>query len=759
MWEKFKKFTMHSKAMIGYLLMLLVLLIFSTSAHATLFRVGPIDPSNGFPRWYQDTKGLALDLALPRNQAQLDSGATLITNPPFTLPFVFPTNFPDEAFWWNATTTIDLTPGNNAVLVLAIEAAFGGGVPLAGDQISFGRIRIIIDAPVDGTYTITYPYGVKVFPDVTAGKRAIAFTDDIGIGAPGDFTGALQSGVGPFLVAADAQGNPLPYVTVPGDNSGDKFLSDAVTPVLVTGSPLDTNFFQVSVDTAGGFDGDVNTNDNSLQVNEFTLMGKVHQGAIGSPLAVDRATYARSGSGAHVDVFATTSPGPGAATPVLSLGDAEGTNLMPSLLMKGPTNLGQYYGQSIPTDAGAIPAAVIVTNVADNPPSSVKLSVVDEVTITNASYNPGTGAVTITATSSDKIVLQQLIAIGLPGSVSGSEPLTSTNSNDPSEQQIIFPIGEVPPFCVTVISSAGGQDTQTVTTTAGGAFDPGGPIAVDDSVSIEAGSALSVDIDILPNDFGYSPTTVEIVSQGTHGTAFANATGVVTYTFNNSTFVGDDFFTYTVRNAAGLKSNVASVLVTTTAPAAGPVPIAVNDGPFSAQVNVPLVIPATTLTNNDDGNGGTIDPNTIQIVSVAPASATAVFAGGNVTFTGIQAGSASFTYTVANTNGQRSGPAIVSITVLPATDVITNLTARFRTKNRRWDVTGNCSVPGLGNTVTITLVHNGVDAGVVGTTPVDAVGVWSLRVQSSAVIAAPGDQVRADSTAGGSAIAPVNVTN
>lgn len=130
-------------------------------------------------------------------------------------------------------------------------------------------------------------------------------------------------------------------------------------------------------------------------------MGKVHQGAIGSPLTLDRATCARSAGSAHVDVFATGTSGPGAATPLLSFGDASGTNLMPSKLLNGPTALGQYYGQSIPTSARALPAAV-VTNVADLPPSSVTQSLVDEVTISQVDYNPATGTLTITATPSDK---------------------------------------------------------------------------------------------------------------------------------------------------------------------------------------------------------------------------------------------------------------------------------------------------------------------------------------------------------------------
>lgn len=90
-----------------------------------------------------------------------------------TQPLVFPTNFPDEAFWATGETTIvDAARGIDLTDVSALEAAFSGGDPLEGDQISFARIRIRIriDVPVAGTYVITHPYGVEVFNVDTPGR-------------------------------------------------------------------------------------------------------------------------------------------------------------------------------------------------------------------------------------------------------------------------------------------------------------------------------------------------------------------------------------------------------------------------------------------------------------------------------------------------------------------------------------------------------------------------------------------------------------
>ncbi len=752
-------------------------LIMATGAQAALFRVGPNDvpspPGNGYPFWYQDTAGLALDLCIPDTTNQFTPCliAPLPGQPLPTLPFSFPDNWLDEFFWFGADATLAFDANNSAILVQALEGAFSIGPPAAGDQISFGRIRIRVDAPVDGTYTITYPYGEQIFPDVVAGIKAINFTSDIGIGAPGEFTGALQSAIGPFLTPVDATGGALAPVLI----DGSFFLTDGVTPVQVTGSPFGTNFFQVCVSNNPqglGLDGNpaVPGVNDCMQTDAFTVIGKVHQGAIGSPLAIDRATYARDPAGAQVDVYATASPGPGAPPPVLFIGDAAGTDLMPSALMNGPTGLGQYYGQSVPGNPGAIPAAVIVTNVTDIPPSSLIQPLVDEVLITQADYDTVTGVLTISATSSDKgdgtlILPPQLFAIGLPGSLTGSDQLTTPVGTDPAALQGTFTIppfgaGPVPPFTVTVVSTMGGQDTEFVTSAPGGVFAAGGPVAVDDNVSVEAGTAASVAIPVLQNDsVDADPTTVVIVGQGANGTAAADpVTGVVTFTFTNNLLIGDDTFTYTVlSSASAMVSNVATVTVTTTGPAGGPVPIAVDDGPFSVQVNGTLPISAATLTANDSGNGGTIDPTSIQIVagSVTGGTATVDPATGDVTYTaGGVTGNFGFSYTVANLNGQVSAPAAVAVTVVPAADVLAFTQARFRGRNLRWDLAGTSTVPGPGNLVTVRLVRTGE---VIATIAVDALGNWTIQVVGSNVIAVSGDQVAATSTAGGSAVFPVQV--
>ena len=118
----------------------------------------------------------------------------------------FPPDFFDEHFYYAAGANLTPVNGARTSLVLAVEAAFGTGAPLAGDQVTFSRIRVVMtNPPVAGTYRFIHPYGEKSFT-VAAGER-IFFTDDVGIGGtPGDFSGALRSDLGPFLLPSNAPG-------------------------------------------------------------------------------------------------------------------------------------------------------------------------------------------------------------------------------------------------------------------------------------------------------------------------------------------------------------------------------------------------------------------------------------------------------------------------------------------------------------------------------------------------------------------------
>lgn len=93
------------------------------------------------------------------------------------------------------------------------------------------------------------------------------------------------------------------------------------------------------------------------------------------------------------------------------------------------------------------------------------------------------------------------------------------------------------------------------------------PVALDDNATTQADTAVA--IDILDNDFdpegALDPGSVAIKGQAANGTVTIDGSGGVAYTPADG-FVGTDSFTYTVRDAAGLASNVATVSITVQAP-------------------------------------------------------------------------------------------------------------------------------------------------------------------------------------------------
>ena len=146
-----------------------------------LKQVGPIDEANGFPIWYKDTNNVKLELCTDPGDPYCIMGE--VPNP--GQPISFPDNFPDEAFWSTAESSIDAGGGDSALLVTAVEAAFANELPAKGDQISFGRIRIRAAGLVDNAeYTITHPYGVDTAVAEAGAVKGVNVTEDIGALVP-----------------------------------------------------------------------------------------------------------------------------------------------------------------------------------------------------------------------------------------------------------------------------------------------------------------------------------------------------------------------------------------------------------------------------------------------------------------------------------------------------------------------------------------------------------------------------------------------
>src|SRR5262245_33412342 len=250
---------------------------------------GPTDRANGFPRFYVDKAGVGLESCLDVLDP-LDScglvGAGAVPDP--TQPVVFPTNFPDEFFYWTANARIDGVGGgtSRADVTLALEGAFGNaaGTVVDGDQAVFARFRFRVTGgliPFE-TYTLTYPSGVQTFTASATGT--INFTDDQGCTATPpacNFTSVLTTtNAGPFL-AWDA--------TAPAPPAG--FIGDPNVDHAITGSPFGTNFMRIDGPDVGG------PGVNTVQQNLFAVTGKKFNGVGQAALVIDRTSYSRTAAG------------------------------------------------------------------------------------------------------------------------------------------------------------------------------------------------------------------------------------------------------------------------------------------------------------------------------------------------------------------------------------------------------------------------------------------------------------------------------
>ena len=301
------------KKRLCFVLMTLLLVGFGQTAHAVLQAVGPTDPVSGFPKYYQDTTGLILGpcfseavspnvvpAILPPDPAATTMCGLLSLNPqvppdPFqtNLPVVFPTNFPEEWFYWNARAcdrrarNPNCLPGIGAggnpeipggIVVaeirFSLEGSFATIPPLVanGQQATFSRTRINFTVPstaaAAGTYTVTTPFGVRTFPGVTAGQF-LKFTEDIPVLTPLSFAAAVNGNIGPFLRWTP---DPTAILTV----GGNTFIGDPGVLHTVTGSPTGTNLIRI--------DGPVGSNIGGpgidfVQTDLFFVMGQVFVGA------------------------------------------------------------------------------------------------------------------------------------------------------------------------------------------------------------------------------------------------------------------------------------------------------------------------------------------------------------------------------------------------------------------------------------------------------------------------------------------------
>ena len=632
-----------------------------TSPPSKLLAVGPTSPDNGFPVWYKDSNNLSLGLCLDDTNPFCNLGAAGV--PDITQPVSFPDNFPPETFYQLAQSILTLPGGGTAVLNDNLEAAFTTPNAVPGQQITFGRVRIRMTTPSLGTYTITHPYGVDKFTVTDTATRNINFTEDVGVAA-GSFTGALGSRINPFLRWDTG--------LIKGPD-GASYLGDGVTAHAITGSDLNTNFFRIDGPDIGG------PGINTLSTNLFTMQGRV---ATNAGVAPTQVTYTRSNAtGGFVDAFATSQ-----ADQVIQV---SGAGIALTKLKADAS--GNYFGRVAYTGANP-PASVQVTNVSDRPPTTVNVTLTDQVVVSQAAYNSDTGALTVTASSSDTATPPTLTVQGF-----GALPAAGTAT---------FALGadQIPPGVLTVTSSRSGSGSAPVVVS-GAAIAPD-PVTAQApaTLTVQQGQSVQLDGSASLNATGFSWAQVA----GTPAVTLSNAnTAVASFTAPATTATLT--FRLTVQGPGGPKTTDEVVSVASIAPPRA------NAGPPQS------VLAGSTVTLDGSGSSGASSFLWRQTGGVAATLSSTTVAKPTFTMPNT-ADPVIFQLTVTGPGGTD----VATVQINPQPDVLTTSQIEFRTSKTEWRIVGTATVT-TGNVITVHL-GNTLTGPVLGTASVDALGAWSLRL-------------------------------
>ncbi len=243
------------------------------------------DPSYGFPEWYQDENATRLAQCIDPQ----DPNCIVLTGGTYTgtPPLRFPGNFPDEFFYTVTDSDVVTTPGcqgsapGKAMIRMAVEGAFANGAPVAGEQMTFGRIRINATGGLcpDTEYTFVHPYGVDRFTtDASGGIKRTAGTEDVGclgatVASPCGFGDAVRSRLFESFLRWDP-------ATGPAAPAG--YLGDGVTLHRITGSAFTPVGETVPANSFRIFQGSTLVAQTSL----FTVMGKLAGPLVASPHSV-----------------------------------------------------------------------------------------------------------------------------------------------------------------------------------------------------------------------------------------------------------------------------------------------------------------------------------------------------------------------------------------------------------------------------------------------------------------------------------------
>lgn len=197
----------------------------------------------------------------------------------------------------------------------------------------------------------------------------------------------------------------------------------------------------------------------------------------------------------------------------------------------------------------AVGTVIITVTAANDPPVAVAdtatVSVATSIAVLTNDIDPDGDTLTITAVTQG--------AHGTVGSSAGGV-VTYTPTPGYSGQDV---------FTYTVSDGNGGTAVGTVTVTVSAVAVNRAPVAVGDSATIQQDTSKVISVLTNDTDPDGDSLTVTTATPAAHGTVAMNANGTVTYT-PVAGYVGQDIFTYTVRDPGGLTA-IGTVTMTVTA--------------------------------------------------------------------------------------------------------------------------------------------------------------------------------------------------
>ncbi len=397
--------------------------------------VGPVDQLNGYPMWYEDKHGIKLGLCqnpdhcffMPPNPA---AAARAPSSPTDTTH-----NWPDESFYYACEAGLDGVNGTRGVLIHALEAAYGAGSVLRGDEVVFVRFRLHFwNLQPFQNYAFKYPFGEETHQ--ADGDGRIFVTRDIGIANPGHFTDALKGELGPFLLpvgVVDENGNPRPELLQPG-----MFLTQNLQQTRIVGSPTGFNAFSMQGPGIDQMFPDLvdltDARTDYVVTDFFTVQGMI---ANRHGVELEKNFYSRSADMTSIDVFARSSPSQDLYVELPS-----GVRLRMDERSGGP---GAYHAKIDLGQGAAVPASVTLINALDMPASTKLVTGFSPlVRIIDADYTLG-GSLVVQARTTDGLATDPLTVSGL-----GVPAGTQMQWVEPGSYALALPIAGAPPRTLSV---------------------------------------------------------------------------------------------------------------------------------------------------------------------------------------------------------------------------------------------------------------------------------------------------------------------